>query len=150
MVRIDGVARESRAQRAGILPGDVLVSINGHPVADVLDYRFYETERELTLSLRRGETAYTVELAKPQYASLGLEFASYLMDEQRACRNKCVFCFIDQLPKGMRETLYFKDDDDRLSFLFGNYITLTNIDDREVERILQMHISPINVSVHTK
>lgn len=149
MVRIDGVARKSRAQRAGILPGDVLVSINGHPVADVLDYRFYETERELALSLRRGETAYTVELAKPQYASLGLEFASYLMDEQRACRNKCVFCFIDQLPKGMRETLYFKDDDDRLSFLFGNYITLTNIDDREVERILQMHISPINVSVHT-
>lgn len=149
MVKIDGVAPESRAQRAGILPGDMLESINGHPVGDVLDYRFYETERELTLSLRRGERAYTVELKKPQYASLGLEFASYLMDEQRACRNKCVFCFIDQLPKGMRPTLYFKDDDDRLSFLFGNYITLTNIDDREVDRILQMHISPINVSVHT-
>lgn len=149
MVKIDGVAPESRAQRAGIRPGDVLESINGHPVGDVLDYRFYETERELALSLRRGEEAYTVELKKPQYASLGLEFASYLMDEQRSCRNKCVFCFIDQLPKGMRPTLYFKDDDDRLSFLFGNYITLTNIDDREVDRILQMHISPINVSVHT-
>lgn len=149
MVKIDGVALESRAQRAGILPGDMLESINGHPVGDVLDYRFYETERELTLSLRRGERAYTVELKKPQYASLGLEFASYLMDEQRACRNKCVFCFIDQLPKGMRPTLYFKDDDDRLSFLFGNYITLTNMSQREVDRIKTMHISPINVSVHT-
>ena len=90
-----------------------------------------------------------MELVKPQYAEIGLEFSTYLMDEQRSCRNKCIFCFIDQLPRGMRKTLYFKDDDDRLSFLFGNYITLTNIDDREVDRILQMHISPINVSVHT-
>ncbi|RKJ39015.1 DUF512 domain-containing protein [Acutalibacter sp. 1XD8-33] len=149
MVRIDGVEAGSRAQRAGILPGDLLVSINGHPVGDVLDYRFYETERELRLDLRRGEEDFQVELAKPRYAALGLEFESYLMDRQRSCRNKCVFCFIDQLPKGMRETLYFKDDDDRLSFLFGNYITLTNIDDREIDRILQMHISPINISVHT-
>lgn len=148
-VKIDGVEPRSRAQRLGIRPGDVLVSINGHEITDVLDYRFFETERELHLSLTRADEPLAVELKKPQYATLGLEFSTYLMDEQRSCRNKCIFCFIDQLPPGMRETLYFKDDDDRLSFLFGNYITLTNIDDREIDRILQMHISPINVSVHT-
>ncbi len=149
MVTISGVEDGSRAQRAGVRPGDVLVSINGHAIGDVLDYRFFETERELRLELLRAGEPYAVELAKPQYAELGLEFDTYLMDRQRSCRNNCVFCFIDQLPKGMRETLYFKDDDDRLSFLFGNYITLTNIDSREVDRILQMHISPINISVHT-
>ncbi|MEY8575224.1 DUF512 domain-containing protein [Oscillospiraceae bacterium 21-37] len=148
-VTITGVEPHSRAERIGIRPGDSLVSINGHGIIDVLDYRFFETERELRLELEREGNPYTLELAKPQYAELGLEFATYLMDEQRSCRNKCIFCFIDQLPPGMRETLYFKDDDDRLSFLFGNYVTLTNMDDREVDRILQMHISPINVSVHT-
>ena len=135
-VTINGVAEKSRAQRVGIQPGDVLVAINGHEIIDVLDYRFFETERELRLSLRRGGESYEVELVKPQYAELGLEFETYLMDKQRSCRNKCVFCFIDQLPPGMRETLYFKDDDDRLSFLFGNYITLTNIDDRRHGRWL--------------
>lgn len=149
MVTITGVEPGSRAHRAGIIPGDELVSINGHAIGDILDYRFFETERDLRLVLSRDGEEYRLELVKPQYAGLGLEFESYLMDRERSCRNKCVFCFIDQLPKGMRETLYFKDDDDRLSFLFGNYITLTNIDDREVDRILQMHISPINVSVHT-
>ena len=148
-VTITGVEPHSRAARMGIRPGDSLVSINGHGIIDVLDYRFFETERELRLELEREGNPYTLELAKPQYAELGLEFATYLMDEQRSCRNKCIFCFIDQLPPGMRESLYFKDDDDRLSFLFGNYVTLTNMDDREVDRILQMHISPINVSVHT-
>ncbi len=148
-VTITGVAPRSRAGRLGIRPGDRLVSINGHEIIDVLDYRFFETERELRLRLEREGQPFTVELAKPQYAELGLEFATYLMDEQRSCRNKCIFCFIDQLPPGLRPALYFKDDDDRLSFLFGNYITLTNIDDREIHRILQMHISPINVSVHT-
>ena len=148
-VTIHGIEPRSRAERAGIRPGDVLVSINGHEIIDVLDYRFFATERELRLSLNRQGEPYQVELVKPQYAEIGLEFSTYLMDQQRSCRNQCIFCFIDQLPPGMRETLYFKDDDDRLSFLFGNYITLTNIDDREVDRILQMHISPINVSVHT-
>ncbi len=148
-VRIDGVASGSRAQRLGIQAGDILVSLNGHEIVDVLDYRFFETERELRLALTRNGEPYQVELVKPQYAEIGLEFETYLMDKQRSCRNKCIFCFIDQLPSGMRETLYFKDDDDRLSFLFGNYITLTNIDDREVDRILKMRISPINVSVHT-
>lgn len=149
MVRIDSIAAGSRAESLGILPGDSLVSINGHEITDVLDYRFFETERELSLCLERAGKPYRVELHKPQYAEIGLEFETYLMDKQHSCRNKCIFCFIDQLPPGMRETLYFKDDDDRLSFLFGNYITLTNIDDREIDRILQMHISPINVSVHT-
>lgn len=148
-VRINGVTAGARAEKLGVLPGDLLLSINGHEIADVLDYRFYETERELELVLSRNGQPYTLHLRKPQYDRIGLDFDSYLMDRQRSCRNQCVFCFIDQLPKGMRPTLYFKDDDDRLSFLFGNYITLTNIDDREVDRILQMHISPINVSVHT-
>ena len=92
---------------------------------------------------------HTVKVRKPEYEELGLEFDSYLMDKERSCRNKCVFCFIDQLPKGMRESLYFKDDDSRLSFLFGNYVTLTNLTEHEISRIIKMHISPINVSVHT-
>lgn len=149
MVKITGIEPGSRAERAGIKPEDVLVSINGHEIIDVLDYRFFETERDLRLELNRDGGTLRLEIVKPRYAELGLEFDSYLMDRERSCRNKCVFCFIDQLPKGMRETLYFKDDDDRLSFLFGNYITLTNIDDREIDRILEMHISPINISVHT-
>lgn len=148
-VKISGVAPGSRAESLGILAGDVLLSINGHPVTDVLDYRFFETERELRLLLHRNGKEYALELVKPQYGEIGLEFDTYLMDQERSCRNKCIFCFIDQLPPGMRETLYFKDDDDRLSFLFGNYITLTNLSDREIDRVLQMHISPINVSVHT-
>lgn len=148
-VKINGVEQGSRAEKAGVRAGDVLLSINGHEVTDVLDYRFFETERELDLRLSRNGEAFEVRLRKPQYAGIGLEFETYLMDRQHSCRNKCIFCFIDQLPPGMRETLYFKDDDDRLSFLFGNYITLTNIDDREIDRILQMHISPINISVHT-
>lgn len=148
-VKIQGVAPGSRAEQLHIHPGDVLVSINGQEVTDVLDYRFLETERELHLTLLREGKEYQVALKKPQYAEIGLEFETYLMDEQHSCRNKCIFCFIDQLPKGLRKTLYFKDDDDRLSFLFGNYVTLTNLDDREIDRILKMHISPINVSVHT-
>ena len=149
MVTIKGVERGSFAEKAGILPGDQLMSIGGHEIGDILDFRFYETERRLTLALTRAGEAFSVEIQKPQYASLGLEFDSFLMDKQHSCRNKCIFCFIDQNPPGMRPSLYFKDDDDRLSFLFGNYITLTNLTDREIDRILQMHISPINVSVHT-
>ncbi len=98
---------------------------------------------------KRRRASGAKRIVKPQYGVLGLAFETYLMDRQRSCRNKCVFCFIDQLPPGMRETLYFKDDDDRLSFLFGNYITLTNIDEREIDRIIEMRISPINISVHT-
>lgn len=148
-VEITGTEPGSKAANLGVQKGDRLLSINGHEINDVLDYRFYETERELTLCLSRGEEVFSLSLRKPQYASLGLCFDTYLMDAQRSCRNNCIFCFIDQLPPGMRDTLYFKDDDDRLSFLFGNYITLTNIDEQEIDRIISMHISPINVSVHT-
>lgn len=149
-VEIFGVEAHSLAERAGMEPQDRLVSINGHEIVDILDFRFYETNTHLTVVFEKPTGERREEkIIKAQYGSLGLEFETYLMDRQRSCRNKCVFCFIDQLPKGMRETLYFKDDDDRLSFLFGNYITLTNIDDREIDRIIQMHISPINISVHT-
>ncbi len=149
-VKIKAVSENSLAQRAGIGAGETLLTMNGHEVTDILDFRFYETERVLALRLRdESGVCREVQVQKSRYASLGLEFETYLMDTQRACKNKCVFCFIDQLPKGMRESLYFKDDDARLSFLFGNYITLTNLDDREVERILLMKISPVNISVHT-
>ncbi|MCI9576413.1 MAG: DUF512 domain-containing protein [Clostridiales bacterium] len=149
-VKIQSIQENSSAHRAGILPGEILVAINGHEIYDVLDYRFYETNQHLELSLHneKGE-GRTVSIRKRQYDSIGLEFSSYLMDEKHTCRNKCVFCFIDQMPKGMRDTLYFKDDDERLSFLFGNYVTLTNLTEREVERMIEMKISPINISVHT-
>lgn len=143
------VTAGSLAEKAGVRPGDTLLALNGHPIVDVLDYRFFETEPVASIRWEHGGETRERTVRKGQYEPLGMEFETYLMDAQRSCRNKCVFCFIDQLPKGMRPTLYFKDDDDRLSFLFGNYITLTNIDDREIDRILQMHISPINVSVHT-
>ena len=149
-VVIYAVDQGSPAERAGILPGETLYSMNGNEICDVLDYRFYETEQELSLLLgsKEGERR-TVNIRKGQYQPIGLGFETYLMDRQHSCRNKCVFCFIDQLPKGLRESLYFKDDDSRLSFLFGNYITLTNLSQHEADRIISMHISPINVSVHT-
>ena len=149
MVKITSVARRSRAARAGIRAGDTLVSINGCEITDVLDYRFYLADVRLSLSLLRGGESYTVTLEKEEYDDIGLGFETPLMDKKQSCRNGCVFCFIDQLPKGLRESLYFKDDDARLSFLHGNYITLTNLTDKDVERILHMHFSPINVSVHT-
>ncbi len=149
MVKITEVARRSRAARAGVLSGDVLVAINGHEIGDVLDYRFFLSECCVTLSLLRGEGPRSVTIEKEEYDDIGLSFETPLMDKKQSCRNKCIFCFIDQLPKGMRESLYFKDDDARLSFLHGNYITLTNLTDRDVDRILHMHFSPINVSVHT-
>ena len=149
-VTIFSVDHDSPAEHAGILPGETLCSINGNEICDILDYRFYETEKEVLLLLRDAQGAdREIKLRKGQYESIGLQFETYLMDRQRSCRNKCVFCFIDQLPSGMRESLYFKDDDSRLSFLFGNYITLTNLSQREADRIIKMKISPINISVHT-
>ena len=149
-VTIFSVDHDSPAEHAGILPGETLCSINGNEICDILDYRFYETEKEVLLLLRDAQgAAREIKLRKGQYESIGLQFETYLMDRQRSCRNKCVFCFIDQLPSGMRESLYFQDDDSRLSFLFGNYITLTNLSQREADRIIKMKISPINISVHT-
>ena len=149
MVTVTEVARRSKAARRGVRVGDVLVSINGHAIRDVLDYRFYLAEERLTLVFRRGEKTIEKKIRKEVYDDIGLGFETPLMDKKRCCANGCIFCFIDQLPKGMRESLYFKDDDARLSFLHGNYITLTNLTDEDIDRIIAMHISPINVSVHT-
>ena len=148
-VKIYNVTKGSHAEQAGIKSGETLLKINSNEIVDVLDYRFYQVNRHLSLEICDGENTRTVEITKGEYDEIGLEFETYLMDEQHSCRNKCIFCFIDQLPKGLRKSLYFKDDDSRLSFLFGNYITLTNITEHEIERIIKMHISPINVSVHT-
>jgi putative radical SAM enzyme (TIGR03279 family) len=149
-VKIFDVTTGSHADKAGIKKGETLLSINSNEIVDVLDYRFYQVNRKLTLEVEdENKNVRTIEMTKGEYEEIGLEFETYLMDKQHSCRNKCIFCFIDQLPKGMRESLYFKDDDSRLSFLFGNYITLTNITEHEIDRIIKMHISPINVSVHT-
>ncbi|MBE6778178.1 MAG: DUF512 domain-containing protein [Ruminococcaceae bacterium] len=148
-VQIASVIPGSPAAKARLRAGDTLVAINGHPIEDVLDYRFYIPDTRLKLTVVSDGRSRTVRLRKEEYQEIGLEFDTYLMDEQRSCRNKCIFCFIDQLPSGMRESLYFKDDDSRLSFLFGNYITLTNLTEHEIDRIIAMHISPINISVHT-
>ena len=140
-VKILAVEPGGPASHAGVRPGETLLSINGNEICDILDYRFYETDRHLSIVLRDDAGAErTVQIRKGQ---------TYLMDQQHSCTNRCIFCFIDQLPKGLRKSLYFKDDDSRLSFLFGNYVTLTNLKEREVDRIIKMHISPINISVHT-
>lgn len=149
-VQIASVTPGGIAQKLQIQAQETLVSINGHEIMDVLDYRFYETDRVLRLVIEgQGGTRREVEVKKREYEPLGLEFSTYLMDNQHSCHNQCIFCFIDQLPKGLRESLYFKDDDSRLSFLFGNYVTLTNLSEHEIDRIIRMHISPINISVHT-
>lgn len=130
-------------------PGERLVSINGNPIEDVLDYRYWSYDARLTVELATPCGAVRqVHVRKRAGEDLGLEFSSTLMDELRPCRNRCVFCFVDQMPRGMRRSLYFKDDDARLSFLTGSYITLTNLSDREIDRICALHISPIRVSVH--
>ena len=149
MVKIIGVEERSYAKKAGIKPLDTLVSINGNEICDVLDYRFYLTEKVITLALKGEKGDYTVKIKKGEYDDIGLEFETPLMDEKHSCRNGCIFCFIDQNPEGMREPIYFKDDDSRLSFIHGNYITLTNMFDKDIERIIKMRISPVNVSIHT-
>ena len=150
MVQITGVEKKSYAEKAGILAGDTLVSIGGNEINDVLDYRFYITEKKLNITVERnGERKDFSIKKKDEYDDIGLEFETYLMDKKQTCRNKCIFCFIDQNPHGMRKDIYFKDDDSRLSFFFGNYITLTNISEKDIERIIKMRISPVNISVHT-
>ena len=149
MVKIIGVEERSYAKKAGIKPQDILVSINGNEICDVLDYRFYLTEKVITLALQGEDGDYSVKIKKGEYDDIGLEFETPLMDEKHSCRNGCIFCFIDQNPEGMRAPIYFKDDDSRLSFIHGNYITLTNMFDKDIERIIKMRISPVNVSIHT-
>ena len=148
-VKISSVDKHSLCDKRGIKANDILVAVNDNEIMDVLDYRFYILDDKLKLTVERNGKIKNIKINKKQYDDIGLNFCTYLMDEQKSCRNKCVFCFIDQLPKGLRDSLYFKDDDSRLSFLFGNYITLTNISEHEVERIIKMHISPVNISVHT-
>lgn len=145
---IVSVDRHSPAHRAGVKAGETLAAVNGHPVVDVLDYKFYTYDPVLELTLTRDGASRVVRVEKAEGEELGLNFETYMMDAPRSCANHCIFCFVDQLPKGLRQSLYFKDDDARLSFLMGNYITLTNLSDREVQRIIDLHISPINVSVH--
>ena len=149
MVVIRQVLEGSRAARAGLMANDTLLTINGNDISDVLDYRFYLADTLITLEFARDGQRHAVTIKKQEYDDIGLEFETPLMDKKHSCRNKCIFCFIDQLPKGLRDSLYFKDDDSRLSFLHGNYVTLTNLSDADVDRIIKMHISPINVSVHT-
>ena len=149
-VIIKDVENKSPAYKAGIKSGDTLLSLNGNTIIDVLDYRFYQDNEKIIAEVINAKGKIKkFKIKKGEYDELGLIFDTYLMDEKRSCKNKCIFCFIDQLPKGLRESLYFKDDDSRLSFLFGNYITLTNITEHEIERIIKMRISPINISVHT-
>ena len=149
-VVIESVLSDSYAYRVGIQANDELVSINSHEIFDILDYRFYIQARKLSLLVKRDGDEITFNIRKSdEFSDIGLEFKTYLMDKQHSCKNKCIFCFVDQMPKGMRDTLYFKDDDSRMSFLFGNYITLTGLCEREVQRIIDMHISPVNISVHT-
>ena len=146
-VKINGVKKNSICDIKGIFAGDELLKINGKEIMDVLDFDFYMAEQNITMTFKCSDGKYKV--IKTNNTNCGLEFETYLMDKQHHCKNKCIFCFIDQLPKGLRPSLYFKDDDSRLSFLFGNYITLTNISEHEIERIISMHISPVNISVHT-
>lgn len=149
-VTVLSVEEGSYSEKAGVVAADELISINGHGIFDVLDYRFYIQSKKLTLKIKRGLSEFEIKIRKSsEFSDIGLEFETYLMDKQHACKNKCIFCFVDQMPRGMRKTLYFKDDDSRLSFLFGNYITLTGLSEREAQRIIDMHISPVNISVHT-
>lgn len=149
-VTVKSVSQNSPARKSGIQSGDILTKINNNEIMDVLDYRFYQDSEKCTIEyINAAGKVKKAKIRKKEYEELGLEFETYLMDKKHSCRNKCMFCFIDQLPGGMRDSLYFKDDDSRLSFLFGNYITLTNITEHEIARIIKMHISPINISVHT-
>ncbi len=149
--KIISVDEGSPAARAGLEAGETLLQIDGVAIRDVLDYKFYSYDARLTLQVlgQDGETVREVRVHKREGEPLGLNFEHYLMDKMKQCSNKCVFCFIDQLPKGMRETLYVKDDDARMSFLMGNYISMTNLSEADVDRILRMHISPVNISVQT-
>ena len=154
--KIQSVAPGSIAEELGVEPGDVLISINDQEVEDVFDYRYLTQDEELTVVIRKGDSMeedepeeWELEIEKEPDEDLGIEFESGLMDEYRSCRNRCIFCFVNQMPKGMRDTLYFHDDDARLSFLQGNYITLTNMSDHDIDRIIRYHLEPINISFHT-
>ena len=147
---IKDVLPGSIAEELEISAGDKLLAINDQEIEDVFDYHFLANEEYLTVLIEKPDgEQWELEIEKEYEEDLGIEFEQGLMDEYRSCRNKCIFCFIDQMPKDMRETLYFKDDDSRLSFLQGNYITLTNMKEKDVDRIIKMQLAPINISVQT-
>lgn len=148
--KISQIVPGSIADELEITLGDVLVSINDKEVEDVFDYHYLINDEHLIVLIRKADgEEWELEIEKEYNEDLGIVFENGLMDEYRSCTNKCIFCFIDQMPPGMRDTLYFKDDDSRLSFLQGNYVTLTNMKDKDVDRIIQYHLAPINISVHT-
>lgn len=148
--RIQAVMKGSIGEELELEPGDWLLAVNGETIEDIFDYQFLIEEETVVLLIRKenGEE-WELEIEKDEDEDIGLTFENSLMDEYHSCRNKCIFCFIDQMPKGMRDTLYFKDDDSRLSFLQGNYITLTNMSDKDIDRIIRFRLAPINISVHT-
>lgn len=140
----------SIAEELEVEPGDVLVSVNDHAIEDIFDYHYYTNEEYLTVVIRKPDgEEWELEIEKEYEDDLGIEFENGLMDDYKSCHNKCIFCFIDQMPKGMRDTLYFKDDDSRLSFLQGNYVTLTNMKEHDMDRIIEYKLGPINISVQT-
>ncbi|MBN1038125.1 DUF512 domain-containing protein [Clostridium sp. ZS1] len=147
---ITKVEKYSIAEEVGIEVNDSLISINQTPISDIMDYKFLSADEEIVLEIEKSNgEIWEIEIEKEYGEDIGLEFGGGLMDKAKRCSNKCIFCFIDQLPPGMRDTLYFKDDDSRLSFLQGNFVTLTNMKEEDIDRIIKYHISPINVSVHT-
>lgn len=147
---ISSVEPDSIAYEMEIEPGDKLLSVNGHEIEDIFDYRYYIEDEYLLLVIEKADgEQWELEIEKEEYEDLGMEFEQGLMDEYRHCHNKCIFCFIDQMPPGMRDTLYFKDDDSRLSFLQGNYVTLTNMSEHDISRIIKYHLEPINISFQT-
>ena len=148
---IKKVTPGSIAEEMGIEAGDILLSIDGETVEDIFDYQFMTQEESLTIAIRKGSSGeeWLLEIEKEEWEDIGIEFENGLMDDYRSCCNKCIFCFIDQMPKGMRETLYFKDDDSRLSFLQGNYVTLTNMRQKDIDKIIKYHLSPNNISFQT-
>lgn len=147
---ISKVYKGSIAEEIGIEVGDLLIAVNDEEIHDIIEYKFLISDEyiELEIQKRDGEV-YIYEIEKDFDEELGIEFVNPIIDKAKSCKNKCVFCFIDQLPKGMRETLYFKDDDSRLSFLQGNFVTLTNMSEEDIDNIIKYRISPINISVHT-
>lgn len=148
--KIKEVVPGSIADEMELEPGDAILSVNGCEIEDVFDYHYYMNEEYLTVQVQKADgEEWELEIEKEFEEDFGVVFESSLMDEYRSCRNKCIFCFIDQMPPGMRETLYFKDDDSRLSFLQGNYVTLTNMSSHDIDRIIKYHLAPINISFHT-
>ena len=146
---ISYVEPNSYAYEAGLVPGDILEKVNGQIFQDILEYRYLISEPEIEIEVKKTDGSVEIITIENDFCDIGIEFRQGLIDTAQSCKNKCIFCFIDQLPKGMRETVYFKDEDTRLSFLQGNYVTLTNLKDEDIDRLIALHISPINISVHT-